>query len=491
MVINNLEKIFVTHDAVTMLKEMDIIHPAAKIVVMAAQSQETEVGDGTNFVVTFAGELLHQAEQLLTTVRLHPSDIITGYKKALKKTMDVIEECVVSSVSDVKDIEQVSKGLKSGISATQYGQEDVLIPLIAQACINVVPLDAKKFNVDNVRSVKVTGGSISDSFVIKGFVLERDTEGSIKHIKDAKIAAFACNIDLGSLDSKETISIKTAEELLSYSNREEKAIEDDIKDIASAGINVIVTQGSFGEMALHFLERHNIMAIKVQSKFDMRRLCNSCGATPLVRLGKPTKEEIGTCSNVDVKELSSKKLLVFDQGKEKSKVSTIVLRGATNNILDEVERAIDDGVNIYKAFTKDPRLIAGGGAFEMELFRKVLKYSQETPGLDQYAIKKFAESFQIIPKTLAESSGLNSSEVISNLSSQHENGNVHFGVDLNSTEGVDVVKELQLYDSFMSKFWAIQLATNAVITILSVDQIIMSRPSGGPKPRGGSMDPED
>ena len=296
MVINNLEKIFVTHDAVTMLKELEIIHPAAKIVVMAAQSQETEVGDGTNFVVTLAGELLHQAEKLLTTLRLHPSDIITGYKKALKQTLEVIETLVISTVSDLKDEKEVAKGLKAGISATQYGYEDILIPLISKACISVLPSKETNFNVDNVRTVKITGGSISDSFVIKGFAFERDTEGTVKHIKNAKIAAYACNIDLGSLDSKETISIKTAEELLSYSDREEKAIESDIKDIASSGVNVIVTQGSFSEMALHFLERHGIMAIRVQSKFDMRRLCNSCGAIPLVRIGKPSPDEIGTCT---------------------------------------------------------------------------------------------------------------------------------------------------------------------------------------------------
>lgn len=491
MVINHLDKLFVTHDAVTILKEVEVVHPAAKIVVMAAQAQETEIGDGTNFVVTFAGELLHQAEVLLKSLRLHPSEIISGYKKAVAKTLQVLDSHVVCEIKDLTSLEEVCMGLKAGIMAKQLGFEEVLVPLIARACINVLPKKQTSFNVDNVRTVKIPGGSVSDSFSIKGFVITRNSEGTIKHVKGAKVACFGCNIDLSSLDSKETVSIKTAEELMTYSKREEKAIEDDIKAIAASGVNVVVTQGSFSEMAIHFLERHEIMAVKITSKFDMRRLCTAIGATPLVRIGKPTPEEIGTCDSVDVKEIGGTRCLVFAQEHDVSKISTIILRGPTMNILDELERAIDDGVNIYKTFVKDSRLVAGGGALEIELYRAISKFSEECTGMDQYAIKKFAESFLIFPKALAESSGLISTEAISFLISAHEDGKVHWGVDIYSNEGKDVVKD-GLLDSVATKFWAIKLATQAVVTILSVDQIIMARPSGGPRPpKQGTMDPDD
>jgi len=293
------------------------------------------------------------------------------------------------------------------------------------------------------------------------------------------------------LDSKETISINTAEELMSYSKREEKAIEDDVKAIISSGVNVIVTQGSFSEMALHFLERHEIMAVRVTSKFDMRRLCSAIGATPLVRIGKPTPEEIGECDRVDIKEIGGTKCLIFAQENESSRLSTIILRGPTPNILDELERAVDDGVNIFKSFVKDKRLVAGAGASEIELYRGLLKFAEESTGMDQYSIRKFAEAFLILPKSLAESSGLVSTDAISNLITQHEEGKVHFGVDIYSNEGRDAVKD-GILDSFATKFWAIKLATQATVTILSVDQIIMARPSGGPRPpKQGSMDPDD
>jgi len=370
------------------------------------------------------------------------------------------------------------------------GFADILSTLIAEACINVCPKNPTSFNVDNVRSVKIPGGSVNDSYVIKGFVLNRNSEGTIKHVKNAKIACFGCNIDISTLDSKETVSIKNAEELLSYSKREEKAIEDDIIAIASSGVNVVVSQGSFSEMALHFLERHEIMCVRITSKFDMRRLCAAVGATPLVRIGKPTPEEIGICDTVDVKEIGSTKTLIFHQEKEKSKISTIILRGPTTNILDEIERSVDDGVNIYKALSKDNRLVAGAGAVEIELFREISKYAEESTGLDQYSIKKFAEAFQVIPKTLAESSGLSATDAITNLITQHEEGKVNFGIDIYSQDGIDAVKS-GILDCFSTKFWGIKLATQSAITILSIDQIIMARPSGGPKPpKGGQMDPD-
>jgi len=288
------------------------------------------------------------------------------------------------------------------------------------------------------------------------------------------------------------VSIKNAEELLSYSKREEDAIESDIKAIASSGVNVVVSQGSFSEMALHFLERNKIMAIRVTSKFDMRRLCGAIAAVPLVRIGKPVPEEIGHCDRVDVTEIGSTKVIVFAQEIETSKVSTIVLRGPTINILDEVERSIDDGVQIYKSFTKDNRLVAGAGACELELFRGIAKFADETTGLEQYSIRKFAEAFKIFPKTLAESSGLIHTDALSNLITAHEEGKVNFGIDISSVEGKDSVKE-GILDSLSTKFWAIKLATQATITILGVDQIIMARPSGGPKApkQGGGMDPDD
>jgi T-complex protein 1 subunit theta len=509
MVIASSDKLYVTHDAVAMLKEVEVVHPAAKLVVMACQSQESEVGDGSNFVLSFAGELLHQAEELIRVMKLHPSEIISGYKKALAKAVEILEKSVIASVSDLSNKEQVCKGLRAGISAKQYDNEAFLTSLIADACINALPKknspsgvgnNAKSFSVDNVRTLKAEGGSLQDSFLIRGFALSRQTEGQIHHVKGAKIVCFACNIDLSSLDSKEKVTLKSAEELLGYSKKEEQAIEEDIKAIASSGANVICTTGSFGEMAMHFIERSHMMAVKVPSKFDMRRLCAATGATPLVRIGKPLPEELGSCQSVDVKEVGSTKILVFDvqeedqQHQQQSKISTIVIRGPTGNYMDEVERCIDDGVNIFKTLTRDSRLVGGCGAVEVELCRGVAKFADESSGMDQYAIRKFGDAFSIIPRTIAESAGLTSAKVFANLLALHEQGKTEYGVDILSPEGRLDVLQVGLFDAFLTKYYGIKLATAAVLNILSIDQIIMARPAGGPKlpkQQGSSLDADD
>jgi T-complex protein 1 subunit theta len=481
MVVNRLDKLFVTHDAATIVKELEVIHPAANICVMASQAQEQECGDGTNLVICLTGEFLSQAENLLR-IGLHTSDIIQGYKKAVEQAKKILEENVVADVKDVRDKAEVEKAMRAAVAAKLHGYENQLVPLIAEACITACPKNPKNFNIDNVRVVKISGGAVSDSSLIHGFAIEGDTHGQIKHVQNAKIAVYGVSIDASSTETKNTVLIKNRDDLLNYNLSEEKAMEREIQEIAAAGCNVVVTQGSFGEMAMHFIQKYGLMAIKCSSKFQIRRLCKAVGATTMVRLGKPTPEEIGECDSVDVVEIGDRKVIVFKQVKHQTPVSTIVVRGATKNVLDEIERAVDDGVNVFKTLTKDNRLVAGAGAIELELYNKLLSYAEETPGLDQYAIRKFAEAFLVVPRAIAESSGLVATDVIATLTAAHQEGKKFYGVDIESSEGVDAVKE-GILDCFSTKYWAIHYATDAALTILNVDQIIMARPAGGPKPR--------
>ncbi|KAL0484378.1 T-complex protein 1 subunit theta CCT8 [Acrasis kona] len=485
IVINHLEKLFVTHDAATILKELEVIHPAAKIAVLAAQAQEVECGDGTNFVVCLCGELMQRAEDLLR-MGLHTSDIIEGYKKGVEKASEIMESLVIKPVSNLRDEKEVSGAMKSALSAKLYGYEDIISPVVARACINACPKNFKNFNVDNIRVLKINGGAIHDIHLIEGFAIERDTHGTVKHVKDGvKVAVFGCNLDTASTETKHSVVIKSASDLLSYSNSEEESIEREIKSIADSGVKVVVSSGGFGEMALHFIERCGMMAIKVASKFQLRRLCQAIGATALVRVGPPTADEMGNCDSVHVEEIGDTKVIVFRQDPknvDRAGLSTIVARGATQNVLDEIERAIDDGVNVYKQLTKDQRLVAGAGAFEIELARQLTSFAEETPGIEQYAIKKYAESFHVVPRTIAESAGYSATDIISKLNAAHEGGKVNFGVSVEDKDGMDAVEE-SIVDPFTTKYWAAKFATDAAVTILSVDQIIMARPAGGPKPR--------
>lgn len=489
MIVNHLEKLFVTNDAATITKELDVVHPAAKLIVLASQMQEQEIGDGTNYVVVLAGELLSNAESLLQK-GLHVNDIIQGYSMAGKKAQEILESLVVMTISDVSKKEEVAKALKSVLAAKQIGYEEMLAPIVGKACIDILPSNHKNFNVDSVRVAKILGGGVLDTQAMRGHVLVRDTEGTVKSVKGAKLAVFAAGFDVSKPESKDSVLIKTPEDLKNYQRSEEKAIEENIKQIAESGVNVIVSGGAIGEMALHFFERYGMMVIKCLSKFELRRICDAVKATPLVRIGKPTPEEIGHCDSIAVEEIGSTRVIIFKQDKEGSGISTIVVRASTQNMLDDFERAINDGVNVFKATAKDGRFLAGAAASEIELARTLQAYGEETPGLVQYAIKKFGEAFEIVPRTLAENAGLKANDVLSSFYASHQKGNKNFGLDIEEGDLKDATS-LGIYDLLATKANAIRLATDAAITVLKVDQIIMAKMAGGPKARApGPRDDE-
>jgi len=480
MVVNHLEKLFVTSDAAAIVRELDVIHPAARLTVLAQQMQEQEVGDGTNLVLVLTGEFLSNAEQLLTK-GLHPSEIITGYDKAGKRALELLGELVVHTLEDPRDQDQVAKCLKTAISSKQLGYEDLLSGLVAKACIQVLPKHSKNFNVDNVRIAKILGGGVLDTQVVLGHVVPRDSEGTIKHVTSAKIAVFAGGIDISKTETKDQVKIYTASDLINFNTSEEQAMEKVIKAISETGTKVIVCGSSISEMALHFIERYKMMVVKVPSKFDLRRVCKAIGASPLIRLGAPTPEELGFADIVSVDEIGSTKVCIFRTEGEQSGISTILVRASTQNMLDDFERAIQDGVNVYKAMMKDPRFVTGASATEIELSTRIQAFGDSTPGLSQYAIKKYGEAFEAIPRTLAENAGLKSTDVLSSLYASHSRGNINDGIDIEKGEVGDALA-LGVLDLLITKYSAIRLATDAAITVLRVDQIIMSKQAGGPKP---------
>ncbi|CAM0142940.1 T-complex protein 1 subunit theta [Umbelopsis sp. WA50703] len=486
MIVNHLEKLFVTNDAATIIRELEVVHPAAKLLVMASQQQESEVGDATNFVLVFAGELLEKAAYLLR-MGLHPSEVVQGYELARDKALAILEELTINKAASLTDANELKKAVKSAISSKQYGYEDLLSDYVIECALNVMPKNPKDFNVDNIRVVKIMGSSVYESKVVRGMVFGREPEGSIQNVTKAKVAVFTCPLDISQTETKGTVLIHNAQEMLNFTKDEEAQVEKIFKELADAGVKVVVTGNGIGELALHYLNRYNIMAVKVLSKFDLRRLCRVIGATALARLGAPMAEEMGYCDIVETVEIGGDRVTVFRQEElDKSRTSTIVLRGATQNSLDDLERAIDDGVNVIKSLTKDNRLLAGAGAAEMELNKRLQAVADKTPGLNQHAIKKFAEALEVIPRTLCENAGLDATEVLSRLYAAHfQEGDAGavIGVDVeNENDGTLDAAKAEIFDSFYAKYWATKLATDTALTVLRVDQIIMSKPAGGPKP---------
>ncbi|KAK9320261.1 chaperonin Cpn60/TCP-1 family [Lipomyces orientalis] len=483
IVINHLQKVFLTSDAATILRELDVIHPAAKLMVMASQQQETEMGDATNLVIVMAGELLNQAEALIR-MGLHPSDIIQGYELAEKFTQSELKELSVEKVEDLLSQTELFKAIRPSIAAKQYGNEDFLAELVAEAVLSVLPKNPRNFNVDNIRVVKIMGSSLDASRVVKGMVFNREPEGSVKKIASkARVGVFTCPIDISQTETKGTVLLHNAKEMLNFSKDEEAHLESSIKALADTGMRVLVAGANVGELALNYLNRYGILVLRVPSKFDLRRLCRVVGATPLPRLGAPMPEEMGKVDVVETIEIGGDRVTVVRQENEATRTSTIVVRGATQGLLDDIERAIDDGVNVVKALTKDPKLVPGAGATEIELVQRIVQHGEKTPGILQHAIKKYGEAFEVVPRVLAENSGLDATEVLGRLYASHgkkDEWNTGVDVDDNDGSGVLDAKEHGIFDALSAKSWAIKLATDTVNTILSVDQIVMAKRAGGP-----------
>jgi len=478
MVINHLEKMFVTSDAATIIRELEIEHPAAKMMAMAAGMMQQEVGDGTNLVVLLCGALLKEAEELLR-MGLKPCDVAEGYELALTKSLEVLaDEAVCGNVEDLRKQEDVIKAIRTAVMSKLYGYEDELAGFVFDACKKVMG-EGGSFNVDDVRTVKILGGGLSDSEVYPGMIFLRDAVTTIRSVKDAKIAVYSCPFDIQTTETKGTVLITNADELLNFSKSEEEAMEKVVKPMAEAGVNVIVSGGKIGELALHMLEKYKIMGVRMPSKWDIRRVAKLIGATVLPKMTVTTADELGFADTVECEEIAGQRVTRFQRSE--SKIATILIRGSTDNFMDDVERAIESGINTYKALSKDKRLVPGAGAVEMILSRRINTYSTTFTGLEQYAIQKFAVALQQVPRMLAENSGFKASAVISALLAAHSEGQSGSGVDVEDGTVAKVDKDI--VDAFYVKFWGIKYAVKTAVDILRIDQIIMAKPAGGPKPR--------
>ena len=496
-----------TSDAATILRELDVVHPAAKLLVMASQQQEAEMGDATNLVIILAGELLRKAEDLLR-MGLKTSDIVIGYEKAQQFALETLEELHVDKVDDIRDQDELSKAIRTVVASKQNGNEDFLADLVAEAVLAVLPKNPANFNVDNIRVVKIMGGSLEQSKMVRGMVFPKEPDGSIKKARKAKVGVYTCPIDSAQTETKGTVLLHNAKEMVDFTKGEESQLETAIKELYDSGLRVVVVGDRVGDLAMHYLNRFGILCIRILSKFELRRVCRVVGATPLARLGAPMPDEMGNIDVVETLEIGGDRVTVFRQEDEATRTATLVLRGATQNHLDDVERAVDDGVNVVKAITKDARLVPGAGATETQLVERITAFGEKTSGLSQYAIKKYAEAFEVVPRTLAESCGLDATEVLSKLyAAHHKSEDWDTGVDVdvrlcfapptqrlcnhtnyapqnaNDTGTLDSASE-GILDLLISKHWAIKLATEAARTVLSVDQIIVAKQAGGPKPPG-------
>ena len=492
IIVNNLQKIFLTSDASTILRELEIVHPAVKLVVMASQQQEAEYGDASNLVVVLTGELLNQAEDLLR-IGMSASEIVSGFEVAQKHALEALEAIEVSDSKVGLDVV-----LRSVIASKQFGYDDLLEGLVAEAVKYVMPTKTANFNVDNIRVVKIMGSALPASKVVKGMVFPTKPEGVVQSARNAKVALYTAPFDISQTETKGTVLLHNAQEMLDFSKGEEQRMEKFVKELKDAEIGVVVCGSGLGSLALHYLNKFGILAFRVASKFDLQRLSRVTSSTLLPTLRVPEANEVGQIDVVDVEEIGGDRVTVFRQESSTSRTATIVLRGATLNFLDDVERAIDDGVAAVKSLAKGTTLVPGAGAAEMAIATSVFAQGERTAGILQHAVKSYAKAFEVVPRTLADNAGLDDSEVVSNIYAYSKtpsaDGEIPApGVDIeaDSVNGVLDAKQAGIWDIAVAKKSSIQLATEAACTVLSVDQIIMAKRAGGPampKQGGGDWD---
>ena len=489
-IINQHDKLYLTKDASVMTEQLDINHPAANIFVRASKAQDEQCGDATNYVITFGGELLNKAADMISG-GLHLSDIVTGYEEGYKKCMELFDKIPTQDKNDLKNKEIVTTLIEPVIKTKLvHEQEKILAPLIAEACISALPEDKTKFNLDNVRVAQILGGSLLDSSLVKGLIEVRDVEGCVTKVEKCKVAVYNCPLENQGPETSDEVVFKNANDLLNYTKGEEDHMEKIIKEIVDSGVTAVVVGGAISNMALHFLDKYGILAFRILSKFELRRVARALGATLLVRLGAPTPEEMGYADEISVQEISSTKCIYINNNSEKNHYATIVLRGTTQGMLANMERIIQDGVNLYKSMCKSTIFAPGAGATEMFLANEIKNYSKTIKSLDQYGIEKFGEAFEVIPRTIMENSGYNVNETISSLRSKSLK-NPKCGVCIEDGEIKDAFEDMQIYDHLDTKKWAIQFAVEAALTILRIDQIIVAKPAGGPAALQGKKPPPE
>lgn len=498
LLVNHLQKLIITSDAASIVKELPVEHPAAQLLQQACQKQETECGDQTNWVLAVGGEILWQTAVLIQSMTWQPAPvIISGYQQAWKWLEDDVLPALVCDTIDVSNRESLLRLLHPVLASKHYGTHRQLAPLVADACLAVMKnSNRKSLSVEAVRTVKIPGAAVAESHLLTGFCVKSGVESTVTSLssssKTIKIAVFACSFEASTTEAKGTVVMRSAEDLKNYNISEEQKMSDIVSTVVAVGVNVVVVGGNISDMALHFLNQHGVMVLKISSKWELRRLCQAVNATALVRLGAPLPDEMGQCEEVYEKEMGGKPVTLFVNNATDSKIASIVLRASTTSLLNDLERAVDDGVQAVAQASIDGRVVYGGGAVEMACAVALQKRSEQTPGLEQYALAAFGQALTVIPRMLAENAGLDATRVVADLRAVHashaEGSICDMGVDIELEDetkksGFTSMEEAAVVDLYATKLSALRLAVDAVSTILKIDQIIMSKPSGGPKPQ--------
>ena len=476
MLVDTMGDVVITNDGVTILKEMDIEHPAAKMMVEIAKTQDTEVGDGTTTAVVLAGELLKQAEELLEQ-EIHPTVIAAGYRAAADKSMEILQGLAVKvTVKDEDLLRKIAITAMTG-KGSQAARDDLAI--IAVNAIKAVVDEDGSVDTDNITVEKKVGGSIGDSVLISGVVIDKDRlhPSMPKKVTNARIALLNAAVEIEKTEVDAKIQITSPDQLQAFLDQEETMLKGMVDKIAASGANVLFVQKGIDDLAQHYLAKAGIYTVRRVKKSDMEKLARATGARVVTSIHEISKEDLGKAGLVEERKVSDEKMTFVEECNNPKSVS-IILRGGTEHVVDELDRAMEDALRVVGVAVEDKLLVAGGGAPEVELALRLRAYASTVGGREQLAIESFADAMEIIPKTLAENAGLDQIDTLVSLRSQHEKGVKTAGLDMDTGKPVDMLK-LGVVEPLRVKTQAINSAAEAAVMILRIDDVIASK-SGGP-----------
>ena len=482
MLVNGLGDVVITNDGVTILKEIDVQHPAAKMVVEVAKTQDTECGDGTTSSVVIAGELLKQSEELINA-NVHPTVITNGFKMAAEKAVEILDNIAVDAKTD-KVLKQVAETALTGKSVGE--EQEALAGVVVKACKAVE--DNGEVDTKNIRIQKKVGGNIAETELINGVVIDKEKVHSRMpdHVEKAKIALFSCALEVKKTEFDAQIQITDPSKMTSFLAEEENTLKDMVEKIKATGANVVFCQKGVDELVQHYLSKNNILAYRRLKQSDLEAIAKATGATIVGNVNELTKSDLGTAGAVDEKKVGEDGM-AFITGCKNAKAVTIFARGGTEHVLEEVERALEDAIRVVGVAIEDGKVVAGAGAPEIEVELKLNDYAASVGGREQLAIEKFAKAMEIIPWTLAENAGIDPIDSIIKLKNAHEKKNAkgkYYGLDLDTGDAVDMLAK-NVVEPLRVKVQAINSAEEVANMILRIDDVIASR-RAPPAPQGGA-----
>jgi thermosome len=495
MLVDSFGDVTITSDGRTILSEMDIQHPAAKMMVEVSKTQDDEVGDGTTSAVIIAGDLLGRAEDLIDK-NVHPTVIIDGYRKAAEKALEVLEKIAIPvRPSERQWLKRVA--VTSMASKLVADHKEQLADISADAVLHVAEKVDKEYRIDldDIMVEKKPGESMTETKLINGIVVDKEVvhPGMPKRVEKAKIMLLDTALEIEKTEFDAKINIESPDQMEAFLQQEESMLRDMVDKVVKTGANVIVAQKGLDDLAQHFLARKQILAVRRVKKSDMEKLAKATGGKIITNLDDVSPKDLGYAELVEERKIGDDKM-TFIEGCKNPKSVAILIRGGTERIVAEAERSIHDALCVSRDVVREPKVVAGGGSPELEVARALREYAQTLPGREQLAVSSYAEALESIPLTLSENAGLDPIDIISELRARHEKGEIWAGVDVLEGKPKNLEKA-GVFEPLAVKKQIIKSATEAATMILKIDDVIASGkmktppmpPGGGPPGGMGGM----